>query len=103
MEKVINLLYDIEEKANQIVKRATEEKIKLYDQLQKEMERLDHDIIAQNTANLEVFKIQVDKELNLEKQALIENCLKQITDMEAAYLDKHDSLADKIFHEIIQS
>ncbi len=103
MERVINLLYDIEEKANQIVKRANEEKVKLYDQLQKEMERLDHETNDQNTTKLEILKIQVDKELNLEKQSLIDNCIKQLTDMEAIYLDKHNSLADKIFQEIIQS
>lgn len=103
MEKVINLLYDIEEKANQIVKRANEEKTKLYDQLQKDMEQLEHDIAAQSTTKLEILKIQVDKELNLEKHALIEDCLKQLTSLDAAFLDKHNSLADKIFQEIIQS
>jgi hypothetical protein len=103
MEKVINLLYDIEEKANQIVKRANEEKAKLHDQLQKQMEQVEHDMEVENSTKLEVLKIQVDKELNLEKQSLLDNCIKQLTDMEAIYWDKHNSLADKIFQEIIQS
>ncbi len=103
MERVINLLYDIEEKANQIVKRANEEKTSLYGQLQKDMEQLDQEIVLQNSTKLEALKIQVEKELNLEKQSLIDDCNKELTRMEKDYMDKHNELAEKYFQEIIQS
>ncbi len=103
MEKVINLLYDIEEKANQIVKRANEEKAKLHEQLQKDMEQLDRDIEAQNAVKLKELKVQADKELAHEKQALINDCIKHLTHMEKNYEDKHSFLADKIFQDIIHS
>lgn len=103
MERVINLLYDIEEKANQIVKRANEEKARLYDQLLKDMEKLDSDIAAQNTTKLEFLKVQADKELNLEKQSLIDGCIRQLEQMDTDYRNKHSQLADEIFQEVIKS
>lgn len=103
MEKVINLLYDIEEKANQIVKRANEEKSRLYEQLQKDMAHFDKEIESQNTAKLEVLKIQSDKDLNIEKQTLIDDCIKELEQMDTDYRDRHNRLADEIFQEIIKS
>jgi len=103
MERVINLLHDIEEKANQIVKRANEEKVRLNDQLQKDMEKLDHEITSNNTTKLEFLKVGVDKELNLEKQSLIDECIKQLAQMDADYQEKHSRLVQEIFQEIIKT
>lgn len=103
MEKVINLLYDIEEKANQIVKRANEEKSKLHEKLQKDMEALDKKLADDNTLKLEILKIQAGKELNQEMQALTGDCLKHITFMEENYQKNHTELTDKIVKEIISS
>ncbi len=103
MEKVINLLYDIEEKANQIVIRANEEKVSLYKKLERDLAQLDQEIADENSAKLEILKTQADKELTLEKQSLIDDCNKQLSNMETYYKKNHDSLVDKIMQEIIQS
>ncbi len=103
MERVINLLYDIEEKADQIVKRANQEKVKLYDKLQKDLELLDQDISVLNTEKLKVLKAQVDEELTTEKQSLIDDCNKQLVNLEENYLHNNTSLVNKILQEIIHS
>lgn len=103
MERVINLLHDIEEKANEIIKRANEEKLKLHTKLQQDMEKYDQEIAKKNEAKLEQLKIKVDKELNQEKQSLVDDCIKQIAKLEADYLDRHSQLAEELFQQIINS
>lgn len=103
MERVINLLHDIEEKANQIVKRANEEKVWLNDRLQKDMEKLDREISEVNAKKLKLLKDGIDKELNLEKQSLMEESIRQLAQMDVAYQDKHSRLAQEIFQEIIKT
>lgn len=103
MEKVINLLYDIEEKANQIIKRANEEKVKLHDKLEKDLADLDMQISKENEAKLNVLKAQADEELAKEKQLLIDDCNKQLSDMETNYKQNHDALVEKLFQGLIEA
>ncbi|WFR57483.1 hypothetical protein QA584_28420 [Anaerocolumna sp. AGMB13025] len=103
MERVINLLYDIEEKANQIVKRANEEKATLYDKLQKDMEQFGRDIETGNKTKLEQLKVQLEKDLNLEKQSYLDDCLKRLDSLEADFLTRHTLLAEELFRQIIKS
>lgn len=103
MEKVINLLYDIEEKANHIVNRASEEKISLQDAFDKSLNQLDQSIDADNAAKLNLLKAQVDKELAKEKQFFIDDCNKQIADMEANYKQNHEALVNKVFQSLISA
>lgn len=102
MEKVINLLYDIEEKANQIVKRASEEKVRLSEALEKDLEKLDQTIDAENAAKLSALQAQADKDLLNEKQSLIDDCNKQLSEMETYYDHNHGALVDKVFQSIIK-
>ena len=103
MEEVINLLYDIEEKANQIVNRASDEKVSLHDALEKDIEKLDQSIATENIAKLSVLQTQVNNELAVEKQALIDDCNKKLADLEAHYIQNHDSLVDKVFQGLIKA
>ena len=103
MERVINLLYDIEEKANQIVKRANEEKAKLHEKLQEDMETLDKKITADNALKLEQLKVQAEKELNQEMKNLTNDCIKHIAFMDEKYQKNHTTLTDKIVNEVINS
>ena len=103
MEEVINLLYDIEEKATQIVNRANEEKVSLHDALEKNMELLDQTIATENASKLSVLQAKVDQELTREKQALIEDCNKQLINLEAHYKKNHDVLVDEIFQGLIKA
>jgi vacuolar-type H+-ATPase subunit H len=103
MENVISILYDIEEKANQIIKRANEEKINLQDTLKEDMNKLDQEIESSNRAKLDVLKAQIDTELDSERKTLIEECNKQLSDMEANFMENFDSLVTNIIHGIINT
>lgn len=102
MEKVISLLYEIEEKANQIVKRAKDEKISLNQALEKDLVQLDKTIEDENTAKLNILKTQVDIDLAKEKKTLIDDCDKQLAAMEANYKQNQTAIVDKIFQSIIK-
>lgn len=102
MEKVINLLYEIEEKANQIINRANEEKVQLHNQLEKDIASLDTQISKDNDAKLNILKEQADKELVKEKQSLIDDCNKQLSNMDSYYKQNHNSLVEKIFQRLIE-
>jgi len=103
MEEVIHLLYDIEEKANQIVNRAGEEKISLHDALEKDIEQLDQSVATENIAKLSVLQTQVNNELAKEKQSLIDDCNKKLADLETHYNQNHDVLVDKVFQSLIKA
>ena len=67
------------------------------------MEALDKKIAEENALKLEVLKVQVEQELNQEKQALTRDCREEIFLMEKNYQTNHVALADKIVKEIINS
>jgi hypothetical protein len=101
MENVIDLLHDIEEKANQIIKRANEEKVKLQETLKNDIAKLDKEITDDTNAKLLVLKTQMDKDLSTEKQALIDDCNKQLSDMEKSFIQNHNSLVNGIIQQIV--
>jgi len=101
MEKVIDLLSEIEEKADQIIKRAGEEKNKLYQELEQNMKSFDKSIEEERTSKLAALKQQADSALEKERQALIEDCNKQINHIETYYKDNYDALADNILKKLL--
>jgi uncharacterized protein YaaW (UPF0174 family) len=103
MEKVINFLYDIEEKANNIVKRVNEEKVRLQESFDHDLEELDKSIVAEKAEKLSVLKADIDNKLAIEKQYLIDDCNRQLDKMEENYTQNHDTLVDNVFHEIIKA
>ncbi|MDF2586763.1 MAG: hypothetical protein K0S41_604 [Anaerocolumna sp.] len=103
MENVISILYDIEEKANQIIKRANEEKISLQDGLKEDMKKLDQEIESCNKVQLDALKAQIDNELDCERKTLIEECNKQLSDIETNFMQNYDSLVTKILEGIINA
>jgi hypothetical protein len=50
-----------------------------------------------------VLVAQADQDIEKEKQQLIENSEKQLSDLEENYRKNHDSLVNKVFQSIIQS
>jgi vacuolar-type H+-ATPase subunit H len=103
VENVISILYDIEEKANQIIKRANEEKISLQDGLKEDMKKLDQEIESCNKVQLDALKAQIDNELDCERKTLIEECNKQLSDIETNFMQNYDSLVTKILEGIINA
>ncbi|HWT75221.1 MAG TPA: hypothetical protein VN258_10945 [Mobilitalea sp.] len=102
MEKVIGLLFDIEKKANQILERANDEKNELFEENEKAIVKMEAEIADENNAKVNLIVIQAEKELELEKQQLIESSNKQLIDLEKNYKQNHDALVEKVFHSIIQ-
>ncbi len=103
MEKVINLLSEIEEKADEIMKRANEEKMELHKKLEEDITQLDNSIAADKADRIHALQAQINKELAEERQALINDCNKQLEHMESQYQHNHDALVNKIFLSLIQS
>lgn len=101
MENVIDLLHDIEEKANQIIKRANEEKVKLQEALKQDIDKLDKEIADDTNSKLLVLKNQIDKDLSTEKQALIDDCSRELSNMEKNFIQNHNSLVNGIIQQIV--
>lgn len=101
MEKVINVLYEIEEKANRILDRTAQEKTKLYNRLQTNLEKLDTDIKQDTNDQLDLLKNNMEAEIAKERFAQTEECNKQLTAMEQTYMTNHDALVEKVFQRMI--
>jgi hypothetical protein len=102
MEKVIGLLFDIEKKANQIIERANIEKTELYEENEKAIAEMETKIADENNAKINIIIAQAEKDLEKEKQQLIESSNKQLKDLEEHYLHDHDAMVEKVFQNIIQ-
>lgn len=103
MEKVIGLLFDIEKKANQILERANEEKTELFEENEKAIAKMEADIAEENVKKVNSIVIQAEKELEQEKQQLIETSNKQLNDLEIKYKQNHDALVEKVFQTMIRT
>lgn len=103
MEKVINVLYEIEEKANRILDRASEQKLKLYEQLNSDLEALESKITSDTNDKINIMKTNMQAEIEQERTNLIKDCEKQIQTLEDKYNANHDKLVDTVFQHIIES
>lgn len=101
MEKVLNYLSEIEDKANKIIEHAEEEKVLLHQELDQRISSLEQSIADENKKKLEVLKKQINQELEKEVQVLKEDSKKQLVDLENYYTSNHDSLVNKVFQNII--
>ena len=102
MEKVISLLFDIERKANQIIERANIEKNELYEDNENSIKHMEAEIAEENNAKINALMAQAEKEIEQEKQQLIENSENQLKIIVQNYEANHDAMVDKVFHSIIQ-
>lgn len=101
MEKVIHLLSEIEEKAELIVRRVGEEKQRLNQQLEQNIKDYNKQTETEKENRLLALKAQTDKDLETEKKTLIEDCNKQIKQLDEYYQKNHDSLVEKVLAQII--
>lgn len=101
MERVISLLFDIEKKANQIIERANIEKTELCDENEIEIQKMEAAIADDNNNKINIIVEQAEKELEKEKQELIDNSNKQLKDIETNYQQNHDAIVTKVFQSII--
>lgn len=101
MERVINHLFDIEKKANQIIERANAEKTELLEDNEKAIAKMEAEIADETNMKIKVMNDQAENEIEKEKQLLIDKSNKQLTDLETNYTKNHDDLVDKVFKTII--
>jgi hypothetical protein len=101
MEKVISLLFDIEEKADQIIKRSMDEKSTLQTELEQDIKLLEKFITKEYVLKLNSLKLQIDAELQTDKQNLMESFQLKLSEMESNYKLQHKELAETIFLTII--
>ena len=101
MEKVINLLYDIEEKANRIISRTDEQKNAERREIDHELSLFESSLTDETNKKIQFLQNQADKELELERKALIDDCAKQIEQLETTFTMNHDALLEHVFQNII--
>lgn len=102
MEKVINHLFDIEKKANQILERANTEKTELLEENEKAIAKMEAEIADETDKKIKQINEQAEMEIEKERQLLLEKSNQQLTDMDSNYKKNHDSLVDRVFKTIIQ-
>lgn len=100
MEKVINVLYEIEERANRILDRTAEQKTQLYQQLNEDLAKLESDIKAQTNSKLTIMRNAMETEITTERTALMNDCNQQLLSMENNFLTNKDQLVQKVFQHI---
>ena len=103
MEKTIGKIFEIEEKAKLIIDRANLEKIRMHDDFEDDLIKMEREINEKNIQKINDYRAEVDKELKHEKALLIQKSEKQLLDMEEHYRKSHDELVTRIFESILQS
>lgn len=101
MEKIIQYLYDIEENAAVIVKRASEEKKRLNASLEEQILAYNESVLKERTAKLDLLNSKVHEDLEKELSLLNEDCDKQIINMEQNFNLNKTELIEKLFQNII--
>ncbi len=101
MEKVVSLLFDIENKANQIIEHANYEKTQLLEEHEKAITDMEKVIADENKAKINALFKQAEEAFEKEKQSLTESSNKHLEELEEYYNKNHVTLVDKIFHNII--
>jgi UPF0288 family protein (methanogenesis marker protein 3) len=103
MDKTISQLSEIEEKANQIINRANDQKEKLHDEYEIKIAQMEESIASENTAKLEHLQEQMNKELAKEKELMIRNSEQQLKALGEIDQKAHKVLAHQVFEHIMNS
>ena len=101
MEQVINRMYEIEEKANSIIDGTAKQKKELLAQHNEDIKRLKIDIDLKSKQKLSILRANMDKEIQTDRKRLIDECAKDLKELEDNYKQNHDSLVENIFMKII--
>lgn len=102
MERTIGRIFEIEEKAKLIIDRANKEKIRLHDEFEVEIAKLEEDINNDNFNKIREYQINAEIELENEKKTLILKSEKQLHDLDELYKNNHSTFVDKVFEGIIR-
>ena len=103
MEKMIRQLYEIEEKANQIVAKANEHKKKLHEEFEQNIEKMETAIASDSAQKLHSLQERTNNELTKEKAEMIVSFENRIKNLNAINKNEHDALVRQVFENIIHS
>lgn len=101
MEKIITLLSEIEEKADNILGSTSNKKEHLYNELEEELKLLDDQIMDDTNKKLNVLKSEINQSLYDERNKLIDDCKTHLQKLEDDFTVNHNALVDKVFDAII--
>ncbi len=101
MEKIINLLSDIEEKSKNILESASTEKDNLHLKFEESLQKLDDHILEDMKVKIKDLQSRMNQSLEDEKKKLEENCNTQLKSLEDNFTNNHDALVEKAFQRII--
>ncbi len=102
MEKVITVLSEIEDKATKILDRTKDQKQQLYEQLNRDIAKLEQEIRTETNTKLARLQETMDTEIEEEKRALLKNCEEELVSLDTAFQTNHEALAEEIFARIIK-
>ena len=102
MEKVITVLSEIEDKATKILDRTKDQKQQLYEQLNRDIAKLEQEIRTETNTKLARLQETMNAEIEEEKRTLLENCEEELVSLDTAFQTNHEALAEEIFARIIK-
>ena len=103
MEKVINVLYEIEEKANKILERTSEQKTQMNDKLNEDLRSLEESIDQNTNQKIESMKQAMETEIAKEHNALITGYKTSLEKMEEKFHSHYDQYISTIFSKIVNT
>jgi superfamily II DNA or RNA helicase len=101
MEKVLNYLNEIEEKANRIIERADDEKLVLQKDLDQRILDLEKYISDENKKKLDELQNELNKDLDNEITKLKMESKKQLEELETYFNTNHVTFVDTLFQKIV--
>ena len=103
MEKMIGQSFEIEEKANQIIARANEQKSRLLEDFDRDVAEMEKNIATKTTEKLRFLQEQINDELMQEQNELINESEKRLTKLQQINQNEHEALVEQIIQSIIHS
>lgn len=101
MEKVINLLNDIETKADKILSRVSNDKARLSEKSNQKMKSFDSKVRSETDKKLEALRLKADQEAELELSKMKEEQNSYLKELDENFDAKCEEYADHIFKRIL--
>lgn len=101
MEQVINRMFKIEEKANDIINRTTEQKQQLLLKHNRAIDQLKLDISHDSEKKLSLLQANMKKEIMKQRTILTQECTQELNALDDNYKEHHDILVESVFEKII--
>jgi len=101
MEKVINLLNDIETKADKILNRVSDNKAKLNEEMNQKMKSFDSKIQIETNEKLEILRKKANMEVEAELSSIKKEQEEYIKNLEDNFNENCNKYAEEIFQKII--